>query len=764
MPEPSNQGPDKRIYEEYTGGHTSYGDMPSPARVEERPATAAAAGGASEGTATRKKSSMTSMIVTIGLIALAALLIMSMMGMCSKQPATTYTGNSPSESNQNATGSGNTGQASAPQEGTPIQASGMRDHFVDTASAKSATVMVYMCGSDLETYNSAASKDIQEMVNAQLGDNVKVVLQTGGSRQWHFTNMADPRTRQRWLIDNSGMYLVDDAGAGTMLNQASVTDFVNWSVQNYPADRYLFVFWDHGGGTIGGFGSDEMYPNEDPLTLLELRTALSNSGQKMDLVGFDACLMGTIECAYAMEPCADYLLASEEYEMGDGWMWTGLLTALGQNPAIDTVELGKVAIDDFTNYYFNQRLTDITLSLVDLREVPYVYEQMGEFLTKAEQTISNDNNRFVEMSQARTKARSFADGGLDQVDVTDLIARTNFDGKDELMAAVNSCVKYRSGTTISGANGLAMYFPYSEVRSYQGTRSILNGIGYVKPTEFYDYFLSIMGGSPSSSSSNGLIPLWSNTYSQQGSAASGSASSWTFANSTFSGEDWFEQLFGTFNYQPVPDQLSFNYQDGGYVVDMNDGMWNVFSSFQTTVMEEYNGGFLMLGRDDVYDQTTGGDIIVFYNNEWLTIQGVPVSFFSNEPQEEANGEYSHSGIIPALLNGETYIEISVYWPPRSQQTGAYTGIIQGYRMKNGGFLTIGRGLIPFQAGDTITPLFDFYDGSGNYVQTELGNPITVQDPDNLTVNYELFDHNTVHFWGTMTTVYGDQIDTSVIVQ
>ena len=657
---------------------------------------------------------------------------------------------------------------SSPQEGTSIQIDGLRDRFVDTSMAKSATVMVYMCGSDLESYSAAASSDIQEMCEAALGKNVNVVLETGGATRWHFTKLAKSNQRQRWLIDSEGMYYLEDVGSGSLLDKKTLTEFINWSVKNYPADRYILVFWDHGGGTIGGWGNDEIHPMTNSLSLLDLRQAIQDSGQKFDLIGFDACLMGTIETAYALEPVADYLMASEEYELGDGWEWTGFLSAIGENPAIDTVELGKTAIDDFTNYYFSRRQGEITLSLVDLREIPYVYERMGDFLAAAENSISTDNARFTEMSKARKRARSFADGGIDQVDVIDLIERTSFEGRDDLLAAVQSCVKYRSGTTIAGANGLAMYFPYSEVREYKGMRTVLNKMGYVRPTEFYDYFLSVMGGSPASSThSSGLLNSSNEAYEQQGSAASGSTSSNTYANSTFSAEEWFEALFGsTFNYQTLPDQLDVEYEDGGYVISMNQELWDAFSSFHTTVMEEAGGGYIMLGRDDVYYQTDDDDIVVFYGNEWLTLGGQPVSFFSSEPTEEANGEYSQSGTIPALLNGKTQIEIVVYWPTVSEQpTDEYIGYIQGYRLTSeSGSHTYGRGLTPFEKGDVVTPLFDFYDAQGNYSNTIKGSEITINSSSDLEVRYELFDHNTVHFWGTMVTVYGDTIDTPVITQ
>jgi len=654
--------------------------------------------------------------------------------------------------------------------GTSLQIDGLRDYYVDASKAKTATVLVYMCGSDLETYSAAASSDIREMLDADLGPNVKVVIQTGGAMRWHFTNMAKARQQQRWLIDDEGMFYLEDVGSGTLLDKQSLTDFITWGVKEYPADRYMLVFWDHGGGTIGGFGSDEVYSNADSLSLLDLREAIQESGTKFDMIGFDACLMGTIETAYALEPVADYLIASEEYELGDGWEWSGWLTALGKNPSISTLDLGKVVIDDFTKYYFRQRQGEITLSLVDLREVPYVYERMGDFLAAAEQTIASDNSRFSEMSAARKRARAFADGGADQVDLIDLINRTQFPGRDELAAAVSSCVKYRSGTTINGANGLAVYFPYSEVRDYSYTRSVLNNMGFSKPTEFYDYFLSVMGGSPISSasgSSGGLVSQDSGAYENAGSAEHAAApSSNTYADQSYSVEEWFEQLLGSsFNYEPIPDQLSFNYDGGGYVVPMSDEMWNAFSSFHITVMEEANGGYLMLGRDDVYDQDEDGNIVVFYNNEWLTMGGQAVSFFSSEPTEEANGEYSHSGYIPALLNGEQTIEINVYWPVGSEQGDVYTGYVQGYRLKDSsGSSTYGRGLMPFQRGDVVTPLFDYYDSRGNYVETIHGSDITINTASDLEVTYELFDHNTVHFWGTMITIYGDQVDTPVISQ
>lgn len=53
------------------------------------------------------------------------------------------------------------------------------------------TIMIYAIGSDLETNNKAATLDIQEMMRANYGDDIKIVLQTGGALKW-WTNFPIP--------------------------------------------------------------------------------------------------------------------------------------------------------------------------------------------------------------------------------------------------------------------------------------------------------------------------------------------------------------------------------------------------------------------------------------------------------------------------------------------------------------------------------------------------------------------------------------------
>ena len=652
--------------------------------------------------------------------------------------------------------------APAGVSGTDLGTAGLRDYYVDVASAKSATVMVYMCGSDLESGYGAASADIEEMLEADLGDNVNVVLETGGASEWSFSSEADPSTRQRWVLEDGEASLVQDAGEDTMLDEDEVTDFCSWAAKEYPADRYILIFWDHGGGTIGGFGYDENYPDASALTLSQLRNAIKASGVAFDMVGFDACLMATVECAWAMEPVADYLVASEQTEPGDGWSWTGFLNQLGSDPSTATTDLGKTIIDDFSAHYAETGEEDTTLSLIDLREISRVYERLSTFLDEAADSIEADNALFTTMSGARSRAKSYAEDSVDQVDLVDMVDRSDFEGADDVSEAVASCVKYRSDTS-SGSNGIAMYFPYSEASQYSDVRQVLEDIGYTGPVAFYDYFLSVMGNSPTSSS-HGIVSSYASTQVAQdsGTAASASSSSDSYANESLSSEGWFEDLSNEFSYQELPDELELASDGSNWVVDMDDSLWSDFADFQITVMQNYDDGYLMLGTDDAYQVTDDGNIAVDFDGEWLSIDGSFFSFYCDAPEETEDGEIRYSGTIPAILNGGERVDLVVTWPTASERgDGETIGYVQGYRMSGQDYV-LGRGLGQLEAGDTLTPVFDYFDSEGNWVETLQGDAITVSDPSDVEVRYEDTGDASVLFWGTLTTVYGSQFDTEVL--
>ena len=106
------------------------------------------------------------------------------------------------------------------------------------------------------------------------------------------------------------------------------------------------------------------------MSLAGINTALKNAGVKFDFIGFDACLMATVETALMLDEYADYMIASEETEPGIGWYYTNWLTKLSANTSMPTLEIGKNIVDDFVTTCASQcRGQSATLSVVDLAEL-----------------------------------------------------------------------------------------------------------------------------------------------------------------------------------------------------------------------------------------------------------------------------------------------------------------------------------------------------------------------------------------------------------
>lgn len=192
----------------------------------------------------------------------------------------------------------------------------------------------YLCGSDLETRSAAASKDLAELLRARLPDNVTVVIQTGGAQTMASQRDQFPAYR-KVRLSRRKLEHVDKLPQASMGDWKTLASFLDFCKKNYPADHQVFVFWDHGGGSIGGVANDENF-DFDFLSLKEIRQAFesvhtpSSSRPPFDIIGFDTCLMATLDTANTVSGFAHYMVASQELEPGNGWQYTGWPEALGR--------------------------------------------------------------------------------------------------------------------------------------------------------------------------------------------------------------------------------------------------------------------------------------------------------------------------------------------------------------------------------------------------------------------------------------------------
>lgn len=338
------------------------------------------------------------------------------------------------------------------------------------------TVMVYMCGTDLESEYGMATKDLQEMTAASIGSKLNVIVETGGTKKWQNSTVSSS-TNQIYRVKSGGVELLkDDLGKQSMTDPATLSTFIRYCQSNYPADRYCLIFWDHGGGSISGYGYDQWYTSTS-MTLDKIKEALEDGECLFDFIGFDACLMATLETALIAEDFADYLIASEETEPGCGWYYTDWLTALSRNTSMSTVELGQQIIDDYVKVAAQQAPSSpCTLSLMDLAELSgTVPSTFKEFSTATQDLLQNDG--YAQVSNARAKAKEFASSSrLNQIDLIDFAKRLGTTQANKLANALKGCVKYNR-TTVSGANGVSIYFPYTQNTTLPSMLNIYEKIG-----------------------------------------------------------------------------------------------------------------------------------------------------------------------------------------------------------------------------------------------------------------------------------------------
>jgi hypothetical protein len=352
------------------------------------------------------------------------------------------------------------------------------------------TVLVYMTAdNNLET---DGLRDLLEMAAVPAGTDVRLVVQADravGEYTGGLLNLGDWTSTKRLLVRPGQLQEVADLGEVNMGLSSSLADFVRWGVTTYPGERYMLVFWDHG-GAWKGFGWDDSHPTgtgePDHLSLERIvagvSQGLAGTGlAKFDLIGFDACLMATLEVAESMKPYGAYLLASEELEPGHGWDWSAFAGAGALTPAA----LGRKLADA---YYAQAQApewndaADVTLSLVDLSKLGPIETALSglaaTYGTSAAAApilgqVAAGRSRAVEYGANPDPAQAFG-----MVDLVDLFGgMSGVTGAAAVQAAVTGAVVYQvSGAAKAGSRGLSIYFP-ADPGTYNAAYDAMPGMG-----------------------------------------------------------------------------------------------------------------------------------------------------------------------------------------------------------------------------------------------------------------------------------------------
>ena len=328
------------------------------------------------------------------------------------------------------------------------------------------TVLVYMSGSDLESEAGAATRDLEEMVSAMPADgSLRVLVLTGGALAWRNGIPADRNTL--WEVTRDGLRKLEETAADSMGEAETLKAFLCRGAEIASAARTSLILWDHGADPLSGVCFDER-AGQDSLSLDELTAALAGSPfaeKPLELIGFDACLMASVEVADALVPYAEYMAASQEPEPSSGWDYS-FLSSLAETA--DGAEAGKLLTDCYAAS-LEDSLSPFTLSCIRLSAVPALADEIGNLFGALDGEKVSESYRMLASGRVDTKILGAASPVswdlVDLQDYTELLEENGvFDAGRLRRALSDAVVSFRTNEDF--VHGLSIYAPFDNKNKY----------------------------------------------------------------------------------------------------------------------------------------------------------------------------------------------------------------------------------------------------------------------------------------------------------
>ncbi len=601
------------------------------------------------------------------------------------------------------------------------------------------TIFIYMCGTDLESDGTGlATMDLQQMLEAKGSDNVKFVIQTGGTNSWA-NDTIDSTKLQRYVIQNQEMFLDDEQPLPDMGSADTLASFLSWGTKKHSAGKMGVIFWNHGGGSISGVCFDEM--SRDSLSLTEIEKAFTSVYAGMtdsfEFLGFDACLMGTLETANILAPHARYMIGSQELEPGYGWDYLAIGSYLAENPSADGAALGKVVADSF--YESCKAIgseSDATLSCIDLSMIDDLIVSFNE-VAQSMYTSSNDTRILSEMVRGILAAENYggnnrSEGYTNMVDLSCILENISefVDGEEEVLEALDKCVVYmRNGSNKAESGGLSLYYPLSIQGSME--LSIFKNI-CVSP-----FYMSFVDKLAYAASRNGMLE----EYSGEVWIGEDSDYWWNSYDETpEEGFDYWSYLEGTttdYNFNIENSSISFAQtplldDTGTFSFVISEDTLNNVASVMCSVFlaGEDADTFIDLGMDDnvLFDRNTG-TVSDNFSGFWFALpDGQPLATYVVEQSGDYNIYTS-----PVFLNGKaTNLRIRMNYVDGENYSMEIIGAWEGIDELTG---EAAREIVKLKRGDIITPRYYTFTRSTGIVDEYFGEEYVFSNSPEIIEDY-----------------------------
>ncbi|WP_169583022.1 clostripain-related cysteine peptidase [Microbacterium thalassium] len=351
--------------------------------------------------------------------------------------------------------------------------SGGGDTEADSRDEPSWTFIAYVMGdTNLEPY---ALDDLSEMASVGSSEELNIVTMVDRSPDYSsdgVLNLDDWEDTKLFEVQQDEFVELDDLGELNTGDPATLASFIETAITEYPADNYALLLWDHGGGWLG-MGADET-DDEDALELDEISQGigegLSAAGvDKLDLLGFDACLMATYEVVSSLAPYADYMVASEEVEPGHGWNYEQL-AVIEEDPSTDAPTLAAAMLEGFQEQAVEEdTVSDITLGILDLSGVDALVTAMDDV---AADFVADPAAYTPDLALAQHDVLEFGrdpdpSQSFYQIDLGGFLDNLIEDGEGELAESAATArealdamvLQHIAGEATSASTGLSIYFP-----------------------------------------------------------------------------------------------------------------------------------------------------------------------------------------------------------------------------------------------------------------------------------------------------------------
>ena len=379
------------------------------------------------------------------------------------------------------------------------------------STTKEWTILVFLNADN--NLDSFSVQNMNQMEKVGSSDKVNIVVQLdreGSTGTWRYYIQKDNKPSQ---ITSPKIETLPEQDMGS---PDTLRAFLKWGMEKYPAKHYFVDFWNHGAGWekkgtrygTKGISYDDQSGNHLSVAQVGqvMREMSQSLGRKVDVVGYDACLMQMAEVAAEVTDSCSYQVASEETIPGAGWPYDEWLAKVVAGPESDGAQVGRWLVDAYKASYSSSG-QDTTLSCLDLSKLASLIEKLDGFT----QALLADPASKSAAAEAARAAQSYTySSHKDLYDFVDRVlkkvtTKQVVDAGNALKDCLNSQVVLSNAHTGSGAegsHGLALWLPTS---GGQDMMQRYRGLSWASSTQWDEFLSTLKSSGEAVASALGLI-------------------------------------------------------------------------------------------------------------------------------------------------------------------------------------------------------------------------------------------------------------------